>query len=82
MITLRIDPVGQVFWNDIPVDSPQSRELLELRKRLQEKIARNGDQQAVVVVPDRTTRQERLIDVLNAASAVQVHNLTLGTAAM
>jgi biopolymer transport protein ExbD len=78
VITLRIDQLGQVYWNDLPVGSATSPDLTELQARLTDKVNQPGEQPAVVVVPDPHTRQERLIDVLNAANAAHIRNLTLG----
>ena len=77
-IILRVDPLGQIYWNELPIGSASSKDLTELQARLTDKMNQTGEQPAVIVVPDQSTRQERLIDVLNVAGAAHVHNLTLG----
>lgn len=81
-INVKIDQQGQVFWNDAPVGSPQNTELTELRERLKSAVAKFGDEQAVIIMPNRATRHERVIDVLNAASASNVKNLAFGAASL
>jgi biopolymer transport protein ExbD len=77
-ITLTINPAGQVFFNESPIDTPKSKEMQNLRTKLKEIIAEFGDKQPVIVTPSKTTRHERVIDVLNACSSAKVKNLAFG----
>jgi biopolymer transport protein ExbD len=79
-VILKIDKQGQVFWNDSPIDTARSRDLPGLRARLKDVIQKFGISQAVIITPNRVTRHERVVDVLNAASAASVKNLAFGAA--
>ncbi len=79
-ITLQIDPDGQVFFNQSPIDTPQSKDMSELKAKLTDIIAKFGDDQPVIISPDGKTRQERVIDVVDACSAAHVKNLAFGSA--
>ncbi|MFV0337080.1 MAG: ExbD/TolR family protein [Chthoniobacterales bacterium] len=69
---------GTVLMNDRPFDSPGSKELPELRAWLIDNIDRFGDKIPVIIKPEDTAVHGRIIDVLNAASAARVKNLTFG----
>jgi biopolymer transport protein ExbD len=53
-----------------------TKELPELRTWLKETIERFGSEDPVIIRPTPETRHERIIDVLNAAAASGVKNLT------
>ncbi len=53
-----------------------TKELPELRAWLEETIERFGGDDPVIIRPTPDTRHERIIDVLNAAAAAGVKNLT------
>jgi biopolymer transport protein ExbD len=75
-IIIDILPDGKVQMNNKVYDSPQSRELPELRTWLKETIAKFGDKDPVILRPDPMTKHERVMDVLNAASASGVTKLS------
>jgi biopolymer transport protein ExbD len=75
-IIIDILPDGKVQMNNRVYDSPQSRELPELRTWLKETIAKFGDKDPVILRPDPMTTHERVMDVLNAASASGVTKLS------
>jgi biopolymer transport protein ExbD len=75
-IIIDILPDGKVQMNNKIYDSPQSRELPELRNWLKETIAKFGDKDPVILRPDPMTTHERVMDVLNAASASGVTKLS------
>jgi biopolymer transport protein ExbD len=75
-IIIDILPDGKVQMNNRVYDSPQSRELPELRTWLKETIAKFGDKDPVILRPDPMTKHERVMDVLNAASASGVTKLS------
>jgi|LakMenEpi03Aug12_release.lakeMendotaPanAssembly.Ray.scaffolds.fasta_scaffold1292391_2 biopolymer transport protein ExbD len=75
-IIIDILPDGKVQMNNRSYDSPQSRELPELRTWLKETIAKFGDKDPVILRPDPMTKHERVMDVLNAASASGVTKLS------
>jgi len=75
-IIIDIAPDGRVTMNSKVYDSPTSKELPELRAWLKDTISRFGDKDPVIIRPTPDTRHERIMDVLNAAAASGVRNLT------
>lgn len=75
-LTLAIAENNQIFCNEVPMDSPVDRELPTVRAKLQQCLDLFGDKQPVVIHPQPKVRQQRIIDVLNACSAVGVKNLS------
>jgi biopolymer transport protein ExbD len=80
-ITLKIGPDNQVFFNDSPIDTPKSKELHDLQAKLVDIIAKFGEKQPIIITPSRTTRHERVVDVLNACSGSGIKNLSFGVPA-
>ncbi len=72
MVEVRAD--GHVVVNN--KDYGTSKELPELRVWLKDTIDRFGGKDPVIIQPTPETRHERIIDVLNAASASGVKKLT------
>jgi biopolymer transport protein ExbD len=75
-----IDADGQVSVSGVATDSPTDPALPQLVARLEGVVAANATQ-PVVVTPARSTRHQRVIDVLNACAAAKVKNLAFGTPA-
>ncbi len=75
-IIIDILPDGRVQSSDRAFDSPTSKELPDLRAWLKDTIDKFGDKDPVILRPDPQTRHERIMDVLNAAAAAGVKNLT------
>ena len=75
-IIIDIFPDGQVQMNNKVYDDPSSKELPQLRGWLKDTIAKFGDKDPVIIRPDPLTKHERIMDVLNAAAASGVKNLT------
>ncbi len=75
-VIIDISADGLVSMNSKIFDTPVSKEMPELRARLKENIERFGDKDPVIIRPDSSARQERIIDVLNSAAAAGVKNLT------
>lgn len=75
-LTLAIAENNQVFCNEVPMDSPDDRDLPMVRAKLEQVIGLFGDKQPVVIHPQPNVRQQRIIDVLNACSAAEVKNLS------
>ena len=75
-IIIDIFPDGKVQMNNKVYDTPISKDLPELRSWLKDTIDKFGDKDPVIVRPDPQTKHERIIDVLNAAAASGVRNLT------
>jgi biopolymer transport protein ExbD len=57
-------------------DTPTSKELPELKAWLKETIDKFGGKDPVILRPDPQTKHERVMDVLNAASAAGVTKLS------
>jgi len=75
-IIIDIMPDGRIQMNNRLYDSPTSHELPELRTWLKETIAKFGDKDPVILRPDPQTKHERVMEVLNAASASGVTKLS------
>jgi biopolymer transport protein ExbD len=79
-VEVGIDADGQVNVSGAPVDSPTDNALPELVGRLTGIIQSNAAQ-PIVVTPTRSTRHQRVVDVLNACAAAKVKNLAFGSPA-
>jgi len=75
-IIIDIFPDGQVQLNNRVLDNPANKDLPELRAWLKDTIDKFGDKDPVIIRPDPQTKHERIMDVLNAAAAAGVKNLT------
>lgn len=75
-ITIEIAPDGSVIANTRNFGT--SKELTEMRTWLSETIERFGEENPVIIQPNPDTLHERIMDVLNAAAASGVRNLTFG----
>jgi biopolymer transport protein ExbD len=82
VVRIDIDPAGQVFCNQTPVDAPRDALLPGLRERLRKAVAEGGQAGPLIVVtPHVRTQHERVMDVLSACAAAQVRRLAFGTPA-
>jgi len=77
-VQVGIDADGQVNVAEAPIDSPTDPTLPQLEKRLEGIVKANAGQ-PVVITPTRSTRHQRVMDVLNACAAAKVKNLAFGT---
>ncbi len=77
-VQIGIDSDGQVNVAGAPLDSPTDPDLPQLIDRLKGVMASNA-QQPVVITPTRSTKHQRVVDVLNACAAAQVKNLAFGS---
>jgi biopolymer transport protein ExbD len=75
-ILIDISPEGQVTMNNQSFGTPTDRKLQPLREWLKNAIEQFGGEDPVIIRPNPETRHERIIDVLNAAAAAGVKNLT------
>jgi biopolymer transport protein ExbD len=74
---ITIDADGQVNVNNAPVDTTVGDDLPETISRLKG-IVSNNPKQPVIITPTASTRQQRVVDVLNACAAAKVQNLAFG----
>jgi biopolymer transport protein ExbD len=75
-IVIDISAEGQVTMNSNPFGTPSDRSLLSLEAWLKNAIEQFGGEDPVIIRPSPETRHERVIDVLNAAAAAGVKNLS------
>lgn len=75
-LIIDILPDGRVQMNNKAYDSLSGRDLPELKAKLAEAVAKFGDKDPVIVRPDPQSRHERIMDVLNAATAAGIKNLS------
>jgi biopolymer transport protein ExbD len=76
-VQITIDADGQVNVNSAPSDTPTGEDLPETVNRLKGLVASNPNQ-PVIVTPTPSTREQRVVDVLNACAAAGVKNLAFG----
>ena len=79
-VQIGIDSDGQVNVSGAALDTPTDQNLPQLLERLKGVVANNADQ-PVVITPSRSSKQQRVIDVLNACAGARVKNLAFGTPA-
>jgi len=80
-VQVGIDEDGVVSISGAPTaDAPTDHALPNLVDRLKGIMASNA-MQPIVVTPTRSTRHQRVVDVLNACAAAKVKNLAFGTPA-
>ena len=77
-IVVVIGADGAVTLNDLPIGTPTDTELRDLRGWFLAARAKFGKDDPVVIRPDATVRHERLMNVLNALSAIGVKKLSFG----
>ena len=76
-VEISIDADGQVNVNNAPTDGTTGDALPELIGRLKGMVSSNANQ-PVIITPTPSTRQQRVVDVLNACAAAGVKNLAFG----
>ena len=77
-LEIGIDADGQVNVSGVPVGDAGDAKLGPLVDRLTQVLASNQTQ-PVVITPMRSTKQQRVVDVLNACAAAKVKNLAFGS---
>ena len=77
-LEIGIDADGQVNVSGVPVGDAADAKLDPLVDRLTQVLASNATQ-PVVITPMRSTKQQRVVDVLNACAAAKVKNLAFGS---
>lgn len=75
-IIIDISADGQVQMNNQVYGTTADKNLAPLRDKLRAMIDQFGDKDPVIIRPASDTRHERIMDVLNAAAASGVKNLT------
>lgn len=77
-IIIDINQDDSIVVNGKTFDSPATKNLVQLEAWLTETIKLFGGKDPVIIRPSMETAQERIIDVLNAAAAAKVTNLSFG----
>ncbi len=76
---ITISDLGEVSLNDEPFDSPQSKELPQLRGTLM-RLKQNADAAktpaVVTIISDEQAKYSRTIDVLDALAVAKIDNVT------
>jgi biopolymer transport protein ExbD len=75
-IMIDISSEGSVSLNNQNYGQPNDRELRALKDWLTNAIETFGDKDPVIIRPSPDAKHERIIDVLNAAAAAKVKNLS------
>ncbi len=75
-IVIDISPEGQVSMNSQVFGGAADKSLTALKEWLKSSMEQFGGEDPVIIRPASETRHERIIDVLNAAAAAGVKNLT------
>lgn len=75
-IIIDISPDGVVSMNNQNYGNPNDRSLTPLRDWLKNAIESFGEKDPVIIRPNPESKHERIVDVLNAAAASGVKNLT------
>jgi len=75
-IVIDISPEGQVSMNSQVFGAATDKSLTTLKDWLKSSMEQFGGEDPVIIRPASETRHERIIDVLNAAAAAGVKNLT------
>ena len=80
---ITISDLGEVMLNDEPFDSPQSKELPQLRGTLM-RLKQNADAAktpaVVTIVSDEQAKYSRTVDVLDALATAKIDNVTFTVA--
>jgi len=75
-IVIDVHADGRIEMNNQFYDAPASKDLPQLRAWFKETIAKFGNDSPVIIRPAPQATHERVMDVLNAAAASGVKNLT------
>ena len=77
-IQVAIDEDGQASISGADIDDNKDHHMPGLVARLKKIVSGNANH-PVIVTPSRSTRQQRVVDVLNACAAAGVKNLAFGS---
>lgn len=77
-IMIDISAEGQVTMNNQVFGNPSDKELTQLKEWFKSVFENPDSKDPVIIRPAPDTRQERVIEVLNACAAGNVKNLTFG----
>lgn len=78
-IAVRVEDDGQVYLNDDPLDSPETKALPEFTanlNQLRESSDASKSEVLVTIYANELARYERVVDVLDALSRAKISNVT------
>lgn len=78
-ISVRVEDDGQVYLNDDPLDTPESKNLPEFAgnlNQLRESSMASKSEVLVTIYANEFAHYERVIDVLDALSRAKISNVT------
>ena len=75
-IIIDISPAGEVTMNNQGFGNAKDKDLVQLKEWLKNSVTEFGGNDPVIIRPNPETRQERIVDVLNACAYAGVKNLT------
>lgn len=78
-ISVRVEDDGQVYLNDDPLDTPESKNLPEFAgnlNQLRESSTASKSEVLVTIYANEFAHYERVIDVLDALSRAKISNVT------
>ncbi len=78
-ISVRVEDDGQVYLNDDPLDTPESKTLPEFAgnlNQLRESSTASKSEVLVTIYANEFAHYERVIDVLDALSRAKISNVT------
>ncbi len=78
-IAVRVEDDGQVYLNDDPLDTPESKNLPELASnlnQLRESSEASKTEVLVTIYANNLALYERVVDVLDALSRVKISNVS------
>jgi biopolymer transport protein ExbD len=77
-VNLNIAADGQILFNGGPVDAGADAQLPETTERLKVVLTGAPDR-PVIIEPDASARQQRVVDVLNACKAAMARNVVFAS---
>jgi biopolymer transport protein ExbD len=78
-IAIRIEDDGQVFLNEDPLDTPESKSLPELANnltQLQDSSTASKSEVLVTIYANESARYERIVDTLDALTRANISHVT------
>jgi len=73
-VVIEVTRDNRIIINDEEYDSPESKELPQLRSLL-ERLVMLSDEQIVIIKADRNAKYQRVIDILNVCAGVKIKNV-------
>lgn len=78
-VSIMIEDDGSIYVNDVPVDSPETKDLRELARelvQLKQASDNSGTKVLVTVYANELAKYERVVDVLDALTRAKITDVT------